>query len=141
MKTIHLFLLAPLALLLTACPQEIDIPESCEKAQFVASLSNTSSDDFAINSASVLNDELTLSVSYGGGCGPEVDFDAELVLLPTMGPLPFYQIQISLKDNDNCEALLTETICFDLSEAGKPAITKGFLGITGPKDSLQIDWE
>lgn len=141
MKTTRLLFLLPVALLMTACPQK-DIPiPGCELVTYVNNASNKASDDFTINSATVLDDELTVSVSYGGGCGPEVDFDAELVLLPTAGPLPVYSLYITLDDDDNCEALLTEDICFDLSPAGKAVGTKGFLGIIGPNDSLDIDWE
>lgn len=141
MKTTRLLFLLPVALLMTACPQQ-DLPIGvCEAVDYVNNASNKGTDDFTINSATVLDDELTVSVSYGGGCGPEVDFDAELTLLPTMGPLPVYQLYIHLKDKDNCEALLTEDICFDLSAAGKAVGTKGFLEIVGPDDTLDIDWE
>lgn len=141
MKTTHVLFLLPMVLLLTACPQP-DVPVAgCELVNYVNSTSNNASDDFSINSATVLDDELTVSVSYGGGCGPAVDFDAELVLLPTAGPLPVYSLSISLDDDDNCEALLTEDICFDLSPAGKAVDTKAYLGIVGPNDTLNIDWE
>lgn len=141
MKTNRLLFLIPVALLMTACPQQDMLIPACELVTYANNSSNKATDDFSINSVTILGDELTLSVSYGGGCGAEVDFDAELVLLPTAGPLPAYSLSVSLDDDDNCEALITEDICFDLSPAGKDAQTKAFLGITGPNDTLNIDWE
>lgn len=139
MKSNLLFLL-PLALLLTACPPQ-DAPSGCVKADLVNQSPNQK-DDFTINSASVTGDEVTLSVSYGGGCAPEkVEFSADLRLLPTLGVLPIYELTVLLKDDDNCEALITADICIGISAEEKPAGTKGFLTIIGPADTLDLDWE
>lgn len=137
---LNLLFLLPLAFLLTACPPQ-DAPSGCVKADLVNQSPNQK-DDFSINSASVTGNEVTLSVSFGGGCAPEkVEFSADLRLLPTLGVSPIYELTVLLEDDDNCEALITEDICIDLSIGDKPSGAKAFVQIVGPADTLDLDWE
>jgi len=72
-------------------------------------------DDYTINDVNIENDSLKLTVQYGGGCGT-TNFE----LLTTgffmeSNPVQL-NILLSFKDDDPCEALIQEQICFDLSE-------------------------
>lgn len=75
---------------------------------------NAPDDEFDFADVTIINDSIYLSIRYGGGCG-EVEFkliDSEAI----MESLPVQRnIRLSLKDEDTCEALLTEELSFDLT--------------------------
>lgn len=90
-------------------------------------LNNTNTgDSFKINSAKRINDILEISISYSGGCKQhnfEVLWDGVVYTDP---PCYMNLLIIHNANNDNCEALITETISIDL---------KKFIGDNDYKDS------
>lgn len=72
------------------------------------------SDPFQLIDARIEGKMLKVDVEYGGGCGPA---DFELVwsgmLMKSLPPKA--SVKILLKDNDPCKALITKTVCFDIS--------------------------
>ncbi len=144
MKTILYFPILALGLILVACTQ-VDPPVQgdCEGVRWNDPIPPFQrQDEFHIVDARVDSNELMVNVQYGGGCAAdEVEFTGWMTELPTQGPRPVYQLNLTLKDNDNCEALITIEVCYDLSAAGKPSATKGFLNVIGPEDTFTIDWE
>ncbi|MDP5169833.1 MAG: hypothetical protein NWR72_06285 [Bacteroidia bacterium] len=138
-----LALLFALPLLLTAClQQDLPLPDGCEEARVNdSSYPPNRQDAFTLNSASITGNELSANVSYGGGCNANgIDFDAWGEELPTAGPLPVYQLHLTLRDDDNCEAFLTRDFCFDLSTLNKPSATTATLRVLGPSDTLVLSW-
>ena len=76
-------------------------------------------DEYALNSATITDDTLNISVSYGGGCE-----DHQLTLVVSETFLESFPVQLhtSLAHNANedpCEAWLTETYRFDLTPIKK----------------------
>lgn len=73
-------------------------------------------DDISINSATIEDDCLFISVTHSGGCE---DHEYELVELPLFcgtPPLPPTALQLRHDSNDDfCEALITKVISYDLS--------------------------
>jgi hypothetical protein len=83
-------------------------------------------DSFKINNAKRINDILEISISYGGGCKQhtfEVLWDGVVYTDP---PCFMNLLIIHNANDDNCEALITETISIDL---------KKFIGDNDYKDS------
>ena len=76
-------------------------------------------DEYTLNSATITDDTLNISVSYGGGCE-----DHQLTLVVSETFLESFPVQLhtSLAHNANedpCEAWLTETHRFDLTPIKK----------------------
>lgn len=72
-------------------------------------------EDYIIDTVYIEEDSLIIHVNYGGGCG-STNFE-----LVTHGYfMESYPVQLNvildIEDNDPCEALLQETICFNLAE-------------------------
>ena len=72
-------------------------------------------DDYTLNSATITDDTLNISLSYGGGCE-----DHQLTLVVSETFLESFPVQLhtSLAHNANgdpCQAWLTETYRFDLT--------------------------
>jgi hypothetical protein len=118
MKTLFSLLLLSSLLLFTACEEEppaTDDPLACIIPTFSqANFLTASRDPFQFQSAAINEDCLEIVVSYGGGCG-EVDWN--LVFsnnLQTTNDVTFTDAVLSLKDDDTCEALITDTLGYDL---------------------------
>ncbi|GGK49797.1 MULTISPECIES: hypothetical protein [Flavobacteriaceae] len=83
-------------------------------------------DSFKINSATRIDDNLEVSISYGGGCKQhsfEVIWDGVVYTDP---PCQMNLFIIHNANNDECEALITETISINL---------KNLIGENAYKDS------
>jgi len=75
-------------------------------------------DAYTIMDARMNGPKLEIDVQYGGGCG-EATFDlvwngALMKSLP-----PKANIVLLMKDDDPCRALVTKTVCFDVSSVYK----------------------
>jgi hypothetical protein len=71
-------------------------------------------DPFALNGASLDGDELTLQVTYGGGCR---DHDFKLYMQPVFAESNPVRANLYLSHNANgdvCEALITEDLTYDI---------------------------
>lgn len=112
MKRLLVFLLPLLSLI--ACQEAIN-PDGCEElVRSNRKYDNAQSDDFQLVEASIEDDCLKITVRYGGGCG-EVDFDLIAQEGETLSLPPQVQMRLVLDDDDNCEALLTDELFFDVS--------------------------
>ncbi|MEL7530206.1 MAG: hypothetical protein AAFN10_02800 [Bacteroidota bacterium] len=113
MKRLLIFILPLLGL--TACQETIN-PDGCEALiRSNNKYDYTNSDDFELVEARIEDDCLLITVRYGGGCG-EVDFDLIAIEGETLSLPPQIPMRLVLDDNDNCEALITDEIGFDVSE-------------------------
>jgi hypothetical protein len=73
------------------------------------------SDPVTIQGYAIVGDSLELAVTFGGGCR-----DHEFILLSDAAWMESYPVQVGLKlahdaNGDNCKALLSRTLRFDLS--------------------------
>jgi len=75
-------------------------------------------DDFKINKALIEDDFLKLDVQYGGGCGT-TNFELLTTHLFLESDPVQLEVIVSFEDNDSCEALIQEQVCFDLSALAK----------------------
>jgi hypothetical protein len=75
---------------------------------------NAPADDFDFVAAEVVGDCLRLTIRYGGGCG---NIDLKLIDGGFVWESFPHQrsIRLSLKDEDECEALVTKEVSFDLT--------------------------
>jgi len=69
--------------------------------------------DYVINSVSLNEHTLQLSISYSGGCG---DFEYDLVTngLYLKSSPPQLYIKLAFAEDDDCEAWITESLSFNL---------------------------
>ncbi len=103
------------------CSQKQTIPDTqlmteCGFVSIVSDseLKNAPRDPFTIVSTNIEGDCFEVTVRYGGGCGgADFKFIAGESLDDSVPPQR--EAVISLKDEDNCEALVLETISFDLT--------------------------
>lgn len=73
-------------------------------------------DPITINSASIEDDCLFISVSHSGGCGDHVYELVELPIFCGTPPLPPTMLQLRHDDDDDfCEAYITTVVSYDLS--------------------------
>lgn len=111
MKRLLIFVLPLLGLF--ACQERIDAEECEEVIRNSSRYENEKSDDFKLIEARLDADCLLITVRYGGGCGGAdfslIAIEGERFSLPPQIPM-----RLLLDDNDNCEALITEEIGFDL---------------------------
>ncbi len=116
MKKILIILGSVLTIFLMSCDDE-SVDVACGDSIILdnISYSTTLSDDFNITQASINGNCLSATVQYGGGC-EDVDFsfmgsteDFPVTLPATL------KMKIVLVDNDQCEALVTENLEFDLT--------------------------
>ncbi|MFK7926206.1 MAG: hypothetical protein AB8H47_29930 [Bacteroidia bacterium] len=112
MKRLFIFLFPLLSLI--AC-REVVKPDLCEAViRDSQRYQNDASDGFQLIEAKLEGDCLIITVSYGGGCG-EVDFTLLAIEGETFSLPPQIPMRLILDDNDNCEALVSEELQFDLS--------------------------
>ena len=115
MKKLIVLTLLPF-LFLNCKKSEIPVETDCDKVGIVNNeqLRNAPRDPFDFISAEIIGDCLEVAVRYGGGCGG-ADFQlfGQEELAQSLPPQRL--VLISLDDKDNCEALVTDTISFDLT--------------------------
>ena len=79
------------------------------------SIATIVSDAFEINDVKVENENLLVEVSYSGGC-EEHEFELIWPEVITMIFPPDFGVTLTHNDNeDSCDAYLTETLVFDIS--------------------------
>jgi protein involved in sex pheromone biosynthesis len=100
---------------------------------------NAPDDEFDFADVQIINDSIHLTIRYGGGCG-EVEFkliDSEAI----MESYPVQRnIRLSLKDEDTCEALITEELSFDLTPIKVTGSTIISINLTGWEDALIYEY-
>ena len=91
---------------------------------------NASTDDFSLINAEVNGDSLKLIVQYGGGCG---NIGAKVVSVASILKLnpPQKNIRLLFHDNDDCEALLSREVAFDLTPLRFPGYHEMGLRLEG----------
>lgn len=103
---------------LMSCEDDLPfpIPGICEKLIYNDSerFEDAPRDPFIFNKVELDGNTLHTSVSYGGGCG-EANFELIGVLSPILIYPPRVNMILSFDDQDLCEALITEELCFDLT--------------------------
>ena len=107
-----LLLALALPLLVASCQRTATVEDS-QSASKEAQFSSSASDPFDLLGARIEGDSMMIDVRYGGGCKEHVfALDAG----PMLKSLPPKQLlSISHDANgDNCRALITTTIAFDL---------------------------
>lgn len=136
-----LALFVPLLFLAMACtPAPIIGPDGCLQVKADdAAYPPARQDDYILDTAWVASQELTAVVWYGGGCG-EVTFDSWGERSFEQGNTVHYRVFLTLKDDDNCEALLLDTLCINLSEFGHDPADTSPLTLYGPQDTISLSW-
>ena len=87
------------------CDQEIIVDNT--------SFENSPNDSFEFKNVEIINNCLSITIEYGGGCGTvEVNLiDSEFI--EESNPLQ-RRIRLSFKDEDSCKALISKKVSFSL---------------------------
>lgn len=130
------------SLLLTSCNKSttvaIDPPlPECDNLVVVDAnfYQNGPADEFYFQSATIDGNCLKMIVQYGGGCEAVIFqlIDASVIL----ESFPIQRnIRLSLEDNDNCEALVTQELNYDLTPLQVDGYAKIVLNLQGSQESL-----
>lgn len=95
-----------------------------------------STDEFELLSAQVAGDSLKLEVRYGGGCKEHVyTMHTNLMYMKSLPP----QLNLYLEhdnNNDNCRALITETLAFDIVKLRYSGINQVKLIVNGDREKM-----
>jgi hypothetical protein len=95
--------------------------DSLKSIEFPEILESNKGDDYTINSVEIVGNQLSVNVTYGGGCKEhEFELLGDQRIMKSLPP----QMNVVLKHNANqdmCRALITTTIVFDLTPAQKYA--------------------
>ncbi|MDW7694353.1 hypothetical protein R9C00_06355 [Flammeovirgaceae bacterium SG7u.111] len=83
-----------------------------------AKYSEASKDEFFYKHAEIKNDSLELVISYGGGCGEIKAYMVTDGYLTKSMP-PQLNLLLSFEDHDFCEAIVQDTLTFDLKPLQK----------------------
>ena len=120
---------------------EPPLPPECDDPVIVdTDLYNTApADEFQYQSAEIDGNCLKMVVRYGGGC-EIVDFqlyDAAAI----MESFPIQRnIRLSLEDNDNCKALVTQELMYDLTPLQVEGYSTIILNLQGYSESLTYNY-
>ena len=95
-----------------------------------------STDEFELLSSTVEGDSLRLEVRYGGGCKEhEFTMRTNLMYLKSLPP----QLNLYLEhenSSDNCRALITETLAFDIIKLRYSGINQVKLIVNGDREKM-----
>ena len=123
--------------------QDLPVCQSIILEDLLHSNSMLPSDPFNIMSGEITDDCLKIEVSYGGGC-KEHDFSLYYEHLPPLSPYSGSLLLSHDAKGDLCEALITETLYFDLTAVQDTARNMVrlmlHLNITDSDDYLMIDY-
>ena len=105
-------------------------------------LDNFDMDYYNIDTAFIYGDFLQINISYGGGCEEHI---FNLVQEPLFCGTPPVHIPLYLthnSNNDNCEAVLIEELCFDISELFMLCAdsTELFISLSDPENNTFINF-
>ncbi len=100
---------------------------------------NAPRDEFLFDHVEITDDSMRISIQYGGGCG---NIEVKLIDSETlMESLPVQRfIRLSLRDEDPCEALITEDFTFDLSPVQDTSYDKIILHLDGWEPELVYEY-
>ena len=99
-----------------SCEEESNLINSCPELIQDVNLDDFPMNSYNINEIELNQNKLFIDVNYGGGCE---DHFFKLVMEPNFcGTPPIYYFFYLSHDanNDLCEALISESLCFDISE-------------------------
>ena len=116
------------------------LPECDNSAIVDADLyQNGPADEYFFQSALIDGNCLKMTVRYGGGCE-----DVVFQLIDSGAIMESFPIQrnirLSLEDNDNCEALVTQELSFDLTPLQVEGNSKVILNLQGSQDNLTYNY-
>jgi hypothetical protein len=99
-------------------------------------------DYYNIDTAFIYGDFLQINISYGGGCEEHI---FNLVQEPLFCSTPPVHVPLYLthnSNNDNCEAVLIEELCFDISELYMLCAdsTELFISLSDPENNTFINF-
>ncbi len=121
----------------TNCDSVNSNQSECDKKIFVDDnlFSNAPNDSFDFINVEIIQNCLKLTIEYGGGCG-----DIELKLISSEMVMesnpPQINIRLSLKDEDNCKAIIRKEILFDLTPINKLVNDRVILNIDNWDESI-----
>jgi hypothetical protein len=117
MKKIFITLI--ISLLLFSCSEKEPTSAQCNRSLIVSDKNYQKAkdeSDFKINDVSITGDCMTISYSYGGGCGSiETELLAPKPSIQHTGSLYKRELKLSINDMDNCKALIMKSEEFDIS--------------------------
>ncbi|MEN8194065.1 MAG: hypothetical protein ABFS12_14670, partial [Bacteroidota bacterium] len=100
---------------------------------------NAPNDSFSFTNVEIIDDCIKLTIQYGGGCGNiKVNLYDSGVLAMSNPPQKY--LRLSLKDMDNCEALITKVLKFELSSIQSICFNKVILNIDGWGKQIEYDY-
>ncbi len=147
MKSFFSSLLFLFGILLSGCNKSQDVtidsplPSTCDTPVVVDAdlYENAPADEFQFQSVIIDGSCLKVIVRYGGGC-EEVVFqliDASAI----MESFPIQRnIRLSLEDNDQCKALITQELFYDLTSLQVEGNSKIILNLQGFQGSLTYQY-
>ncbi len=147
MKSFFSSLLFLFGILLSGCNKSQDVtidsplPSTCDTPVVVDAdlYENAPADEFQFQSVIIDGSCLKVIVRYGGGC-EEVVFqliDASAI----MESFPIQRnIRLSLEDNDQCKALITQELFYDLTPLQVEGNSKIILNLQGFQGSLTYQY-
>lgn len=113
------FLTLSIGFLLFSCSDKEPTSAQCNRSLIVSDgdYKNAKDEsDFRINNVSITQDCMTISYSYGGGCGSiKTELLAAEPSIQNTGGLYKRELKLSIDDKDNCEALIMKSEEFDIS--------------------------
>ena len=99
-----------------SCEEESNLFNSCPELIQDVNLVDFPMDFYAINEIELNQNKLFIDVNYGGGCEDHI---FKLVVEPNFcatPPINYFFYLSHDANNDLCEALIAESLCFDISE-------------------------
>lgn len=100
---------------------------------------NAPNDDFEIIDASITDNNLNLTIVYGGGCGNiYYDLLTEHDYLDTT--LIEKNIRLAFDDKDNCEAALELKLSFNLTQIQAPNTNKIILNLSKWAEQIEYSY-
>jgi len=144
MKTQVLILLAFCFLFLTNCGDTNNSSSTgCGDVIIIdTNYDTTTGDGFNLMNVTIAGNCLTASIQYGGGCGEELvsfEFLGSTAAFPLTIPATL-ETKIILDDNDDCEALVTKEVDFDLTPLQDENLNNLNLTVEGWGETLEYSF-
>lgn len=144
-QTLVLFTFCFFSFVFTNC-DSTDLPlnnQTCGSEIIIdTNYDSTTGDAFTITNITITENCLTATVQYGGGCGDELvsfEFLASTASFPVTIPA-MLDTKIIMDDNDDCEALITKDISFDLTALEEEGFNNINIGVEGWNEILQYSF-
>ncbi|MGK0391269.1 MAG: hypothetical protein ACI94Y_004031 [Maribacter sp.] len=143
MKIPMMSLLALLFLFASCDDNDLPALTTCGDAIIMdTNYSSTESDGFAYTDIEIIDNCLTVTIQYAGGCGDDL---VSFQLLGSTQSFPLtlpalFEIKLILDDNDDCEALVTKSISFDLEPLQDADFNNINIAVEGWNNGLQYSY-